>query len=197
MASRNVDKVAFSAAISAGKTGKTHRGVPHSEDTKHRLSETAHERMSDPARNPFIGKKRSLESREKQSKTRVERIIAGEYAGWFDRGYVNATKAGPGRVHYKSSWEKRMVEKLEADPRVLSFQYEKLSIPYVLDGHKRHYVPDFTVLYTDMRTIIYEVKPSCFLGAKINVAKFAAAHEFCKYHGWEFRVLTEKEGDLS
>lgn len=196
MAERNIDKIARGAAISAGKKGKTHRGAAHSEETKRVISEKTKERMSDPTRNPFLGKKRSLESCEKQSKTRSEKIVAGEYSGWFDRGYISTTKGG-GRVHYKSSWEKKLIEKLEADNRVLSFQYEPMSIPYTLDGHKRHYVPDFLVLYYDLRQVMYEVKPSCFVDAKINVAKFQAANDWCKHAGWEFRVLTEKEGDLS
>jgi hypothetical protein len=189
-------------AISTGKRGKTHRGVPHSDETKRVLSEKTHLRMSDPARNPFVGKRRSEESRERQSKTRSERMASGAYKGWFCRGYIQTTKGG-GRVYFKSSWERNLIEKLEADPRVISFQYEPFAIPYYRqEGERlnlRHYVPDFLVQYAtpDLKNVLYEVKPSCFVESKINLAKFEAARRHCDEYGYEFRVLTEKEGNIS
>lgn len=193
-----IDKAAFRAAISAGKTGKPHAGVPHSEKTKLILSEKTKIRMRNPETNPFFGKKRTAESREKQSRTRLERIISGEYTGWFKRGTFESVKGG--LVNFRSSREENLAQSLDDDVSVVSFQHEPLSIPYYrTEGgrkHLRYYIPDFLVTYFDGRKVLFEVKPQCFVDADINLAKFSAAREFCKRKGWEFQVWTQGESKI-
>lgn len=195
MASRNTDMVAFGAAISAGKKGKTHRGAHHSEETKRVMSEKARERMSDPTRNPFIGKKRTIESREKQSRTRSERITNGDYGGWFSKGIILTQKAG--EISFKSSWERNVALKFDADHSVKGFAYEPFSIPYYYHQVQRYYIPDFLVERMDGKKLLIEVKPKCFLDAAINVAKFAAASEYCEKNGLEFQVWTQEQLEAS
>ena len=200
MAERNIDKVAMGAAISAGKKGKTHRGAPHSDETKRLLSAVTKERMSDPLRNPFIGKSRSLESREKQSRTRSQNFVDGKYQWktWCEGRHVDTVKAG--RVWVRSSWEFQAALKLDSDPSVVTFAVEPCKIPYQRwEGerfHTRHYVPDFLATFVDGKRKLIEVKPKCHLKAAINEAKFAAARERCAQEGWEFEVWSSKEVGL-
>jgi hypothetical protein len=80
------------------------------------------------------------------------------------------------------------MEYLEKQPEILSYQCESLKIPYTYRKRKRHYVPDFVV-----DNVIIEIKPTRFMLKKINLAKFAAAREYCKQNNMEFKVLTENE----
>lgn len=202
IAEQTIDKAAFSAAVSAGKTGRTHNGVPHTDETKRVLSQKAYERMADPLRNPFIGKKRSLESREKQSKTRSERFVDGTYAWktWAKAGNVLSSKLGRD-VFCRSSWEKRAVKILDEDALVAAFEEEPLSIPYYRqEGDRRnlrHYVPDFLITYADGKRSLVEVKPACHIEADVNVAKFAAAREVCAKNGWNFEIWTQERLGIS
>ncbi len=192
LAKRTIDKVAFSSAISAGKLGKTHRGVPHSEETKIVLSQKTGERMRDHTRNPFIGKKRSLESREKQSNTRAKRFVDGSYEWmtWTEGGHVETKKAG--KIWCRSSWEKDVAIALDADESVVTFDIEPFSVAYerIESGRKnlRRYVPDFLIEYIDGRKLVVEVKPPCHVTAAVNIAKFAAAREYCDKNCLEFVV---------
>lgn len=192
------DKAAFSEAISRGKTGKTHRGVPHSEKTRRHLSEISKGGKRAGANNGMFGRAHSKESRDAMSATRTARIVAGDYdlRKWAKKGNVWSEKAQRD-IPYRSTWEKRVVEILESDETVISFKFEPFRIPYYLEGStrdfKRYYVPDFLVEYSDGSKVLVEVKPECFVGAAMNVAKFAAAREYCEREGWAFEVWTQKK----
>jgi TnsA endonuclease N terminal/NUMOD3 motif len=190
-----IDKEAFGEAISVGKTGKTHEGVPHTVETKRHLSEMAKIRLSIPENNPMWGKTRTKESREKQSKTRSQRFVDGTYDWkmWCESGYIFSCKAGNKEVFCRSSWEKRAIEMFDADDAVKSVTAEPFSIQYRLDDHLRHYVPDFLVEHVDGRRFLIEIKPVCHVNAVINVTKFAAAREYCEKNGLKFVVWTQKE----
>ncbi len=200
-----VDKKAFGRSISDARRAGIASGEivvvgkPHTEETKRHLSEKAKIRMGNRETNPFVGKKRSLESREKQSKTRAERIIAGEYGGWFKKGSIETKKSG--LVNFRSSWEENVIKNLDADPNVVAFKVEPLCLPYYLaegkEQHLRHYIPDFIVKYADGRCVMMEVKPRFFVDATINVAKFSVAKEYCEMNGLEFRVLTQSDPEVS
>jgi hypothetical protein len=186
-------KMAVGAAISSGKRGRTHRGTLHSEATKQILSKKAHLRMSNPETNPFLGKKRTDESREKQSRTRSQRFVDGTYKWhtWHESGTIESNKAGV--VWFRSSWEKHAVQLLEDNDEVVKFTVEPFAIPYYYRQNLRHYVPDFLIEYVGGRKVIIEIKPECHLDAEINLAKFSAAREYCAAHGLEFQVWTQKE----
>jgi hypothetical protein len=191
------DKEAKGAAISTSKRGKTHRGAPHSEKTKKILSEKTGKRMRDPLRNPFIGKIRSEESREKQSHTRSQRFVDGIYR-WkmlTKSSYVDSKKGG--YVFCRSSWETKAVHILDNDITVVSFKVEPFTIPYLLNKKLRHYVPDFLIEHIDGRKIIVEVKPACYVNAPINVTKFSAAREYCSQKGFEFEVWSQDRLGIS
>ena len=80
---------------------------------------------------------------------------------------------------------------------VLSIEEEPFFITYLRrEGereHLRRYVPDFLVTYNDGRRLLIEVKPACHVDAAVNLAKFAAARDYCSKNGLEFVVWTQKE----
>ncbi len=117
----------------------------------------------------------------------------------------------------RSTWEYRYCQWLDANPAVLEWSSEGHCIKYLDPFNKsrtRRYYPDYYVLmYTrqGQKRFIVEVKPEKDLKPPkkkknwskstksireqtyiINKAKFAAAQEYCKKMGYEFKVITEK-----
>jgi len=102
------------------------------------------------------------------------------------------------------------MEKFDTHPNITSWASESLKIPYInpFTGKYTVYIPDFVVTYTDAdgktKTEIIEVKPAkeTFLeqaksqrakaAVALNTYKWAAAHEFAKNHGMQFRVMNEE-----
>ena len=100
----------------------------------------------------------------------------------------------------------------ESSPSVEEWSSEEIIIPYIspVDGRRHRYFPDFYVKVGNKKYIA-EVKPyrqtkepktqkrntkryinEVFTWG-VNQAKWKAATEFCKDHGWEFQIVTEKE----
>lgn len=125
-------------------------------------------------------------------------------------------KGDPSNVIYRSSWEVRVMKYLDEHPNVIWWGSEELPIPYLNPVDKRihRYFPDFIAKMRrsdgTVMTYVIEVKPEkqtqppkerrktkLYLQEavtyEINRAKWHAATEFCKDHGWKFQILTEKE----
>jgi hypothetical protein len=102
------------------------------------------------------------------------------------------------------------------NPNVIWWASEELSIPYKspVDNRMHKYYPDFVaklkVKTGLIKTVMIEVKPNAqtkmpvqkrqtkrFIQEAatyaINQEKWRAADLFCKEHGWQFQILTEKE----
>jgi hypothetical protein len=104
---------------------------------------------------------------------------------------------------------------LDEHPSIVWWASEELPIPYVspVDNKVHRYFPDFVakVKQADKETtMVLEVKPykqtqkptqkrqtKRFLQEvvtyAVNQEKWRAADLFCKEHGWQFKLLTEKE----
>ena len=125
-------------------------------------------------------------------------------------------KGNSSNIIYRSSWEVRVMKYLDEHPNVIWWGSEELPIPYVspVDRRVHRYFPDFIVKMCksdgSVMTYIIEVKPEKqtllpkqkrktktylqeAITYEINLAKWEAAREFCKDHGWKFQILTEKE----
>ena len=124
-------------------------------------------------------------------------------------------KGDPNNIIYRSTWEIKVMGYLDENPNVLWWASEELSIPYIspVDKRKHRYFPDFIAKMRKadgtVMTYVIEVKPEkqtqpptqkrktkTFLQEaityEINKAKWYAAEEFCKDHGWQFQILTER-----
>jgi hypothetical protein len=105
---------------------------------------------------------------------------------------------------------------LDDHPSVLWWVSEELPIPYrsPIDQKVHRYFPDFIVRLKQANdkeiTVVLEVKPykqtqkptqkrqtkrfiQEAMTYAVNQEKWRAADLFCKEHGWQFKIITEKE----
>ena len=137
------------------------------------------------------------------------------YKGKFNPRNPQKYKGDPTNIIYRSTWEVRVMKYLDEHPNVIWWASEELPIPYLspIDKKKHRYFPDFIAKIKKangtVMTYIIEVKPEkqtkpptqkrktkAFIQEamtyEVNKAKWYAAEEFCKDHGWEFLIFTEK-----
>lgn len=122
------------------------------------------------------------ERNDKISAAITQRYLDGGFE-WSTGQYVSS-KTGK-TCNYRSSWEHQLMQLLDSDDRVDTWSYEPLSIPYVLDGTPRRYVPDFLVVSGGCDFLI-EVKPPSLSDLPINAVKREAAIAFCQKNGWKY-----------
>lgn len=138
------------------------------------------------------------------------------YRGFYKVQNREKYNGDPDNVVYRSSWELRVLKWLDNHPSVIWFASEELPIPYVspIDNKVHRYFPDFIVKIRQKNgkevTMVLEVKPEKqtqkptqkrktqrFLQEAatyaINQEKWRAADLFCKEHGWQFKLITEKD----
>lgn len=125
-------------------------------------------------------------TKAKISASSVWKLKKGDYRylGW-------ALTKKAGWVGYRSTWELRALELLDADPAVSGFQYESFSVPYVWEGHPRRTMPDYKLTLADGRVRVVEVKPKGYMQSPKEIAKREAATLFCAEHGWVYETWTE------
>jgi len=122
----------------------------------------------------------------------------------------------PNQIIYRSLWERKFMRYCDNTDKVLKWASEEIPIRYYNPAKKRvaRYFPDFYMEYVNSegnrKKCLIEVKParetkppkykrrtkSALIAESLysqNQAKWAAAEEFCKDNGWEFRIMTEKE----
>ena len=126
-------------------------------------------------------------------------------------------------IVYRSSWELKVLMRLDSDPNVLSYSSEEVVIPYKspLDGRRHKYYVDFYVKTKSPTGIIQErlieVKPKKqtippnkinikavkkptarryineVMTWQVNNSKWQAAKEYCENRGWLFQLMTEED----
>lgn len=130
------------------------------------------------------------ERNDKISAAITQRYLDGGFE--WSTGQYTSSKTGV-TCNYRSSWEKEFMVLLDSDPRVETWSYEPITIPYTFEGKIRRYIPDFLVVL-DGDDLLVEVKPSSLTETGLNEAKHQAAVGFCQRNGWKYR--TWKEGDI-
>ena len=138
------------------------------------------------------------------------------YKGWFTPKNRSKYKGDSENVVYRSSWELKVMKWLDENPSVIWWASEELIIKYKspIDQKIHRYFPDFIVRLKQKNgtesTVVIEIKPQKqtvkpeqkrktkrYLQEAatyaINQEKWRAADLFCKEHGWQFKVLTEKD----
>lgn len=137
------------------------------------------------------------------------------YKGWFKPRNPQKYNGDPNNIVYRSSWELRVMKYLDENPNVIWWASEELPIPYKspIDQKVHRYFPDFIARVKQPNketTLVLEVKPfkqtqkptqkrqtKKFLQEAmtyaINQEKWRAADLFCKEHGWQFKIITEKD----
>lgn len=126
-------------------------------------------------------------------------------------------KGDANHIVYRSSWEQRFMRYCDANPKILRWQSEEFSIPYIspLDGKIHRYYPDFWIEMEkkdgNVECLVIEVKPKSQTipperGNKqrrtyikeavrfgVNDAKWNSAKLFCEDRGWKFVIFTEDD----
>jgi hypothetical protein len=138
------------------------------------------------------------------------------YKGKFVPRNPQKYKGNPNNIIYRSTWEVRAMKYFDTNPNVIWWASEEMHIKYFSPVDKRvhRYFPDFIIRVKrpdgTTSTYMIEIKPESQTKLRstnrntrkfikeaatymINQAKWHAATEFCKDHGWEFKVLTEKD----
>ena len=138
------------------------------------------------------------------------------YRGTFTPKNPSKYNGNSKNIVYRSNWELRVMKYFDDHPNVIWWASEELQIPYVspVDNKTHRYFPDFIVKMRlkdgKVTTYILEVKPLAqtkmpvqkrktkrFIQEAatyaVNQEKWRAADLFCREHGWQFKVITEKE----
>lgn len=144
-------------------------------------------------RNRLLSFHRSQEERQKRSEAQSHRmkVNPGKYARGKSQ-WVDTPKGTTERVFVRSSYEVRAIAKLEADPDVLLYEYERV----VRLPNGRWMLPDFIVLRNDETMLMVEVKSSWVLGMPDDsreIRRLEVARAYSVSQGWFFEVWSEKE----
>jgi hypothetical protein len=91
-------------------------------------------------------------------------------------------------VQFDSELELVMLRQFDADPRVVDYREQPLTIPYVVGGEAHEYTPDVIVQLDDGRAVVVEAKPLEFLGDFSNWMKWASLAGWCDQQGIGFWV---------
>ena len=133
--------------------------------------------------------------------------------GKFRPNHPEKYKGDPTNIFYRSSWELKLMSNFDKADNVEKWSSEEVVIPYIspLDMKRHRYFVDFWVKYKDGKQELIEVKPKKETVAPtaqkmkskryikevmtwaVNSAKWKYAEEYCKKHGYEWKILTEIE----
>jgi hypothetical protein len=128
---------------------------------------------------------------------------------------INRTKYR-GDIHsivYRSLWERKFMVYCDTNKDIQEWGSEELIVPYrsPLDGKRHRYFPDFYIKTKNGDNFMVEIKPKKFTKPPKkpkrisktfiretqewgkNQAKWEAARNVCKKHGWQFIIITEVE----
>lgn len=114
------------------------------------------------------------------------------------RGYYPSQKAGRS-VAFESRLERDHLLLLDADPQVLTFDEQPVTIHFAGRTRARTYTPDARVIYRAAPTTLVEVKYTEDLASlapevRASVAEaHDAARAWCAARGWRFELRTDRE----
>jgi hypothetical protein len=139
------------------------------------------------------------------------------YKGKYQLKNPSKYRGNPTLVIYRSLWERSYMKKLDLNENILEWSSEEIALPYKspLDNRIHKYYPDFYVKERlsdgTIKKYIVEIKPKKqTLEPKVpkrktkgylyevmeyakNQSKWNSAREYCKDHGYEFKILTEDD----
>ena len=143
------------------------------------------------------------------------------YKGLFKPKHPNKYKGDPSNIVFRSSWELKFMNYLDAHEDVITWSSEEFCIPYrsPVDGAVHRYFPDFWLkqrkLDGTIETVVVEIKPKKqtmppepqkkrtkryineVMTWGVNSAKWQAAQKFCESKNWKFAIFTENHLGIS
>lgn len=182
-------------------------GKKHSAEAKQRMRDNHADFTGD--RNPFknslkdpekrrLASERSRDRMKKywQNLSEEDRQIKVQHLRSYDSrnknhetGTYSSIKGSV--VHYRSSWERIFLEKLDNSPLVYSFVYESQLIVHrnVFDDSKINFKPDFLVTFISGHTALIEIKPKALISSQWE--KLMAQYEWALLEEHQYAILTE------
>lgn len=133
-------------------------------------------------KNPMFGHKFSDEEKKKMSDRMKGKILNNEFTPNIHNRLTHFSCIINGKK-YRSSWEGYFALK---NP---TYEYEKLRIPYEIDGMKKIYIVDF-ISFEDKK--VCEVKPSSLFNGKIMQCKEKALLLWCKENNFNYERISEQ-----
>ena len=138
------------------------------------------------------------------------------YKGRFIPKHPKKYAGDANNIIWRSTWERKVMDWLDQSESVVYWSSEELVIRYYnpIDNKIHRYFPDFIVKVKrkdgTVMTHVLEVKPEYqtkkptqkrktgkfikeMATYAINQEKWKAADIFCQEHGWQFKLITEKE----
>lgn len=181
--------------IAEGTYVRSWKGRKHSEETKRHLSEVSSNGIRAGVKNGMYGRRQSKEARARMSDAKTKLILEGKFKAYGTankKGHYTSTKTN--RTHFfRSSWEEAVMQHLDLNDVVLSWDYECIRIPYYYNDNKRWYVPDFVIMFLDDSHEMWEVKPKEFLQAERVKCTTAAGESFCHENGFrQYKLVTRQ-----
>jgi len=135
-----------------------------------------------------IGWKMGTEARQKVSIAASNRQIRNS---WGKSGWHESVKA-EGKVYYRSSYEKRAFELLDANSDVASYKVEPFVIVYTdRFADVRRYRPDILVHWNDDYHALVEIKPAWQLDNPEVLEKITSGMIYARKHDMNFEIWTE------
>jgi hypothetical protein len=105
----------------------------------------------------------------------------------YGSGYHDSPIAG--RIHYRSSWEKRAYEILDCNEWLMTYAVEAIHIPYQIDGITHNYIPDIVATWIDGSVHLIEISRNNDLENKKH--KIEAATAYAKANNCLFYIWTQ------
>jgi hypothetical protein len=98
-----------------------------------------------------------------------------------------------GTVICHSSWEEVYARHLDSDDDVVSYQKDKLRIPYLKDGEERIYITDYLIEFSSGKRKLVEIKPKEMLEEDDNLLKIEAGKLWCSRNDISFSLVLGEE----
>ncbi len=145
--------------------------------------------------------------------SKYNKTYKAPYKGVFRPINPEKYVGNPKRIVYRSSWEKKVMIRLDTSPDIIKWASEELSIPYTnpIDRKRHKYYPDFIIENKKGQKMMIEVKPSRQIKKPVrkkrktkryihesltyikNMSKWRAAKEYCDKNDMLFKFITEYE----
>jgi len=175
----------------SGESAHPWTGRSHSEESKQKMSESASNGSRLGEKNGMFGRKHTDSAKNTMSDAKSKLILEGKFFAYGTRnkkGHYESTKNG-NRHFYRSGWELAVMQFLDESSEVKNWEFESIRIPYMYDCHKRWYVPDFLVTYSDETRKLIEIKPKQFFEAERVILKSEAAQKWCVENNASYLIV--------
>jgi hypothetical protein len=160
------------------------RGTSQSTETKKKISESNKKTHNSPEYR-LTRIEQDIQTGKKLSVIMKEKIATGQFIPCVTNSWTRKNielDIGGIKTKYRSSWEAAFAI---INP---TYQYEKIRIPYSIDGKERTYIVDFADFDNK---VLYEIKPSAMISSMICKQKATAAIKWSSDNGWSYKFVSD------